>query len=353
MDFDLTSEQAALQSRARAFAADTIAPAAGHIDATDQFPRDVIAGAGRARIIVASGAGAVTRAALVAEALAGPSAAVALAISVNALVAQAIAAFGHATYADRVGQLEAGISVGALALSAPPIDATDRSQPATIDGGVLTGAKPWIANGLHADVALIVARRELEHVTTLVDLKDGVGRTSVGETSGARGLACATLTFANVRVASEAFLRGRDGVPASGWLVAAGRAINAAVAIGVGRAALDEALAASRARNTQVPQSVQFMLADMSTELDAAWLLTLKAAGAVDEGRVAAEASMAGVQAVDAARRATDAAVTIIGPAAVTRGARPERLMRDARAIQWFMGTPDAQRSTVAEAILQ
>jgi butyryl-CoA dehydrogenase len=277
---------------------------------------------------------------------------VALAVSVNALVAQAIAGFGSAAYRDRAGQLEAGVSVGALALSAPPMDATERTTPASLDGDVLSGTKPWIANGLHADVALIVARRELQHVTAIVDLRSGVARASVGETAGARGLACATLTFSNVRIGADALLRGRDEVSASGWLVAAGRAVNAAVAIGLGRAALDQALWASKARNTKMPQSVQFMLADMATELDAAWLLALKAAAAVDEGRAAPEASMAGVQAVDATRRATDAAVTIIGPAAVTRGAIPERLMRDARAIQWFMGTPDAQRSTVADAIL-
>jgi alkylation response protein AidB-like acyl-CoA dehydrogenase len=378
MNFDLTPEQTSLQTRASTFARDVIGPVARRIDAENLFPRDLIASAGRARVIVAGGQTAVLRAALAAEALARGSATVALAISVNALVAQAIARFGDRSYADRTGQLEAGIAIGALALSVPPAASDAPIAPTAIDAGTLSGGKTWIANGEHADVALIVARRDGDAVTAIVDLRAGVARESVGQTAGARGLACANLTFTETPVPDAAVLRARDGVSPNAWILAAGRAVNAAVAIGVGRAGLDEALTATRARTEvggwgsgvgksegtaskravpkktgEMPQSVQFLLADMATELDAAWLLTLEAAAAIDEGRPAFEASMAGVQAVNAARQATDAALTVIGPPAMSSGARPERLVRDARAIQWFMGTPDAQRLTVAEAILR
>lgn len=353
MDFDLTPEQTTLQTRARTFARESIAPMARRIDAENLFPRDLIAKAGRARLIVTGGDAAVIGAALVAEALARGSATVALAVSVNALVAQALARFASRAYADRVGQLEAGIAIGALALSAPPLRPETTGVHAAIDGGGLTGGKAWIANGEQADVALIVARRGAGQATAIVDLRERVTRASVGETAGARGLACANLTFAGTAVPDAAILQaGGGGESPNAWLIAAGRALNAAVAIGLGRAALDEALTATRARGAQMPQSVQFLLADMATELDAAWLLTLNAAATIDDGRAAFQASMAGVQAVEAARRATDAALTVIGPAAMTSGARPEQLVRDARAIQWFMGTPDAQRLTVAEAIL-
>jgi alkylation response protein AidB-like acyl-CoA dehydrogenase len=354
MDFDLTPEQTTLQSKARTFTRDAVAPMAERIDAENLFPRDLIARAGRSRVIVTNdGADAVLRACLVAEALGRGSATVALAVSVNALVAQAISRFGSREFADRAGQLEAGIAIGALALSAPPLGPAPAAGHATIDNARLTGGKTWIANGEHADVALIVARRGADQVTAIVDLGRGVTRASVGETAGARGLACANLTFAGADVPDAAVLRPRGDISPNGWIIAAGRAVNAAVSIGVGRAALDEALSATRARAAQMSQSVQFLLADMATDLDATWLLTLKAAAAIGEGQAAAESSMAGVLAVDAVRRATDAALSVIGPAAMTSHARPEALVRDARAIQWFMGTPDAQRSTVADAILK
>src|SRR5215217_3385246 len=107
MDFDFTDAQTALQTRARTFAGGTIGSAASRIDSTDEFPRDVIAKAGRARLIITTDDEAVLRATLVAEAFAGASATVALAVSVNALVGQAIARFGAAEFRDRVGQLEA------------------------------------------------------------------------------------------------------------------------------------------------------------------------------------------------------------------------------------------------------
>jgi alkylation response protein AidB-like acyl-CoA dehydrogenase len=137
------------------------------------------------------------------------------------------------------------------------------------------------------------------------------------------------------------------------WVSRVIRTLSAAVAVGIGRATLDEALAATRRRGGNPSQGVQFTLADMAASLDAAWMLSLKAAGELDGRRLGPEASMAAFRAAEAARRASDAALDVIGPEALQRGSTAERLMRDARALQVVIGGPEATRAEVADVILQ
>ncbi len=132
----------------------------------------------------------------------------------------------------------------------------------------------------------------------------------------------------------------------------------AAQALGVGQAALDEALAYAKSRHTFGQpianyQAVQWMLADMSTELDAARMLTLKAAATKAAGdRVSLEASMAKLYASEAAHRAADKAMQILASAGYRRGSRVERLFRDVRATEIYQGTSEVQRMVIAEHIL-
>jgi alkylation response protein AidB-like acyl-CoA dehydrogenase len=134
------------------------------------------------------------------------------------------------------------------------------------------------------------------------------------------------------------------------------RVVLAAVAVGIGRAALEEALAFMRAAGDRPSgdpdERPHWILADAAAELDGARLLTQKAAQAVDRGQGRADASLAKVFAADLAERAVDAAVRILGPAGYRRGSRLERLTRDARAIALVGGTGEEHRALVADLTL-
>jgi alkylation response protein AidB-like acyl-CoA dehydrogenase len=134
------------------------------------------------------------------------------------------------------------------------------------------------------------------------------------------------------------------------------RIVLAAVAVGIGRAALDEALAAMRASGDRPSgdpdERPHWVLADAATEVDAARLLTQKAAQALDKGQGEAEASLAKVFAADVAGRAVEAALRILGPPGYRRGTVTERLTRDARAIALLGGTAEEQRAIVADLTL-
>lgn len=134
------------------------------------------------------------------------------------------------------------------------------------------------------------------------------------------------------------------------------RIVLAAVAVGIGRAALEEALAAMRASGDRpsgdAGERPHWVLADAATEVDAARLLTQKAAQALDTGHGQADASLAKVFAADAAGRAVEAALRTLGPAGYRRGTVTERLTRDARAIALVGGTGEEHRAFVADVTL-
>jgi alkylation response protein AidB-like acyl-CoA dehydrogenase len=134
------------------------------------------------------------------------------------------------------------------------------------------------------------------------------------------------------------------------------RVVLAAVAVGIGRAALDEALSVMRAAGDRAggtaDERPHWVLADAATEVEAARLLTHKAGQAIDAGDGRAEASLAKVFAADVAERAVEAALRVLGPDGYRRGTVTERLTRDARAIQLLGGTSEEQRAIVADLTL-
>ena len=138
----------------------------------------------------------------------------------------------------------------------------------------------------------------------------------------------------------------------------AGRVAIAAQSLGVGHAALDQALTHAKARQTfgrptAKYQAVQWFLADMATELEAARMLTLKAAAAMDSGAAfGAEAAMAKLAASEAAHRAADKAMQVLASAGYRRGSTVERLFRDIRASEIYQGTSEVQRMIIAAAVL-
>jgi butyryl-CoA dehydrogenase len=172
------------------------------------------------------------------------------------------------------------------------------------------------------------------------------------------------LDLKNVRVDTDALLGSPgEGFKIAMWALDGGRIAIAAQALGVGTAALDEALAHAKTREAFGQpignyQAIQWMLADMATELDAARMLTMKAADSRGRasgrrgGDVAVEAAMAKLFASEAAHRAADKAMQILASRGYRRGSIVERLFRDVRATEIYQGTSEVQRMVIAEHVV-
>ena len=149
-----------------------------------------------------------------------------------------------------------------------------------------------------------------------------------------------------------------DGFGVARRALEGGRVAIAAQALGVGRAALEEALTYSRRREAfghpiSVFQAIQFQLADLATDLDAARMLTWKAADARDRApHATTEAAMAKLMASEAAHRAADRAMQILASEGYRKGSTIERLFRDIRAAEIYQGTSEVQRLLIARSIL-
>ena len=200
----------------------------------------------------------------------------------------------------------------------------------------------------------------------------GMTRVVAAESLGVRGLGCVDLELNDVRVDTDALLGSPgDGFRIAMWALDGGRVAIAAQALGVGTAALHEALRHAKSREAFGQpignyQAIQWMLADVATELDAARLLTLKAADSVGRAQAAArtaiktpdasaktlDASMAKLFASEAAHRAADKAMQILASKGYRRGSVVERLFRDVRATEIYQGTSEVQRMVIAEHIL-
>jgi butyryl-CoA dehydrogenase len=376
MRLEFTDVQRAFQLEVERFARQRVAPAAASIDETDEFPRGLVAEAaklGLMGVTIAKSDGGAGRDyvsyAVALEALAKASAVIAVIAAVNnSLVAEPIAEFGSESQKQTwLRRLATGETLGAFALSEENAgsDAANQKTVARLDerGYVINGRKVWVANAQAADLAIVFAATQPgirgRGVSAFLVPMDtaGVHRVASADSLGVRGLGCMDLELTNVRVDADALL----GPPGDGFRIAmraldGGRVAIAAQALGVGQAALEEALQHARTRETFGQpignyQAIQWMLADMATELDAARMLTLKAASRTP-GDVTVEASMAKLFASEAAHRAADKAMQILASKGYRRGSVVERLFRDVRATEIYQGTSEVQRMVIAEHIL-
>ncbi len=377
MILELTSEQAAFQESVEDFARDVVAPRAAAIDDSGEFPADVIRAAaarGLCGVTVPTAWGGGGRDyisyALAIEAIARASATVAVSLSVtNSLVAELIAHAGRTPHKEHwLRKLASGEALGAFALSEPDAgtDAANQQTRAlrTADGYRIIGRKVWVANADAAAVAIVFAAtrpglRGLGVTAFLVPLSTpGITRTARADSLGVRGLGCMDLDFDIVVGDDDVIGLVDQGFRLAMWALQGGRIAIAAQALGIGQAALDEATAHAKQRETWGQpianyQAIQWMLADMATELDAARLLTLKAAAAKDrQERSTLEASMAKLAASEAAHKAADQAMQILASAGYRRGSVVERLFRDVRATEIYQGTSEAQRMIIAANVL-
>ncbi len=377
MQLELTAEQVRFRQVARDFAATAVAPRAAEIDASDRFPADLVSRAaalGLLGVTVPEAWGGAGRDyvsyALAVEAVAAASATLgAILVVNNSLVADVLQRFGTAEQKEQwLTRLASGRVIGAFALSEAQAgtDAARQETTATAAGELylLRGRKVWVANGAAADVALVFAATELgaggRGVSAFLVPMDrpGLTRESTPDPLGMRGLGCVDLRFDDVEIGAEGLLAGTGrGFDVAKWALDGGRIAIGAEALGVGQSAFEEALRHARTRQTFGRpigryQAIQWQIADIATELEAARMLVLRAAAAKDvRERVTLEASMAKLAASEAAWRAADRAMRIFASAGYRRGTTVERLLRDARALEIVAGTSEAQRMIIAAQI--
>ena len=377
MVLDLTPNEQAFQASIDRFAQEVVTPRASSIDETGEFPLDVLRAAAPlgllgATIPTAWGGAEMdyVRYVLAIEAIARASATVAVSLVVhNSLVAELLAHAGRARQKEQwLRRLATGDAIGAFALSEAEAgtDAANQKTSATRSGAGyrITGQKVWVANADAASVAIVFActRPGLRNqgVTAFLVPMDakGITRTARSDSLGVRGLGCMDLAF-DIEVSDDQVLGSVDqGFRLAMWALQGGRVAIAAQALGIGGAAIREAIAFAKTRHTFGQpianyEAVQWMLADVATELEAARMLTWKAAAARSyQERITVESSMAKLAASEAAHKAADKAMQILASAGYRRGSLAERLFRDVRATEIYQGTSEAQRMIIAAGIL-
>ncbi len=266
-------------------------------------------------------------------------------------------------------RVAAGEAIAALALSEPEAgsDVAALATRARRDGGewVLEGTKTWISNGGIADFYVVFARTSdapgTKAISAIVVDADAPGFSAAERIDIIAPHPMATLRFEDCRVPAGNLL-GKEG---EGFKLAMRnldvfRTTVAGAALGFSRRALDEALGRARERkmfgHTLADfQMTQAKLADMATGIEAAALLTYRAAWARDvQGRrVTSEAAMAKMQATESAQQVIDAAVQIFGGLGVKKDHPVERLYREVRALRIYEGATEVQKMIIARELLQ
>jgi butyryl-CoA dehydrogenase len=374
MDFGLTADQQSFKQSIEQFARESVEPWAATIDKSGEFPADVMRAAAKLGLLGVTIAGSHGGAGrdylsytLAIEAIARASATVAVSLVVtNSLVAELVEHVASNGVHERwLKALATGETIGAFALSEPEAgtDAANQQTTATREGGAyrIRGRKVWVANAEAAGVAVVFAStlpgaRGAGVTAFLVPLNTpGLTKTSRDDSLGVRGLGCMDLDL-NVIVPEASVLGAvNGGFQLAMWALQGGRVAIAAQALGIGRAALDHAIAHAKTREQfgrpiASFEAIQFMIADVATELDAARMLMWKAAtmkSQGDDGLI--ESSMAKLAASEAAHKAADKAMQVLASAGYRRGSVAERLFRDARAAEIYQGTSEAQRMIIAK----
>ncbi len=379
MDFDRTEEQRLLQQTARDFASREVAPVAAALDKEGRWPTELVARMGELGFMgiavpdTYGGAGldAVSYV-LAMEEISAACASTGVIMSVNnSLFCDPLLKFGtEAQRRDILTPAASGKALGCFGLT-EPMSGSDAQTMATVaersgDGFVLNGSKNFITNGPHADFIIVfaVTSREGGRVkhTAFVLPTDTPGY-SVGKHDEKLGIHAAhscTVFFDNVKVGSDAVL----GEVGSGFKVAmatldGGRIGIASQALGIARAALEKSIAYAKERQSfgkpiAEHQAIQFMVSDMATELDAARLLTLRAASLKDRGvRHSAESAAAKLYASETSTRIAHRAIQIHGGYGYTTEFGVERHYRDARITEIYEGTSEIQRIVIAANLLK
>jgi hypothetical protein len=378
MNFDLSEEQQLMRRTVRDFAAREIAPGAAHRDETAHFPTELIpkiAGLGLFGINIpqdygGAGMDAVSSAVIIEE-IARIDAAVALMVAAhNSLCAGHILGFGSEAQKKKyLPQLASGEKLGAWALTEPHSgsDAAALLTSATSNGDhwVLNGEKQFITQGSTAGVYVIMASTDPSRgkggISAFIVERDTPGL-KVGRVEnklGVRASDTAALGLEELRVPNDNLIGERNGAFKDVLLVLQGGRIGVgAMAVGIARGALEESLkyAAEReqfGKPLAEFEAIQWMLADMATEVEAARLLVQGAARLKDIGEPFLKASSeAKLYAAEVAARATSKAVQIHGGYGYMKDCPVERYFRDAKLCEIGEGTSEVQRIIIAKELL-
>ncbi len=374
MDFALTEEQSMVQKMARDFAQSEVGPKAAEIDAAHRHPKELVKRMGELGLLGIAvsddygGAGMDNVSYVLAmEEISRACASTGVIMSVNnSLVCDPVNRFGTEEQKQQfLRPLAEGKKLGCFALSEPEAgsDAAAQRTVAVLDGDhyVINGTKNWITNGPVADIMVLLCMTHMEAgsrgITAFIVPMDteGVRCGSPDDKLGIRGSKSCQIFLEDARV-PVSYRLGEDG---QGFKVAmstldGGRIGIAAQAIGIGRAALEDATDYALVRKTMGKpiaehQAIQWKLADMATELEAARLLTLEAAFLKDKKRPFGKlAAMAKLWAADAANRAAREGIQVFGGNGYVTEYPVERHFRDAKITEIYEGTSEIQRLVIA-----
>lgn len=380
MDFELTEEQKMVQDMARRFAETEVKPKAAELDATHRHPEEIIEKMGELKLLGIAvpeeyGGGGMDYVSYVVSLIeiskACASTGVIMSVN-NSLYCFPVYAYGTEEQKKKyLFPCASGEKLGCYGLT----EAGAGSDPASMrtsavrdgDGWILNGEKKFITNGNVASYAVVAAVTDkgkgYKGISSfVVDLENTpgfkVGR--VEEKMGILASGTSELIFEDARLPADALL----GVQGEGFkqmltTLDGGRIGIASQAIGIGRAVLEEAVAYAKTREQfgkpiATFQAIQWKLADMAAELDAAELLTLRAAWLEDHKRpYEKEAAMAKMFASDAAMRAAVEGVQVLGGYGYCREYPMERHMRDAKICQIYEGTNEIMRLVIARNLLK
>jgi alkylation response protein AidB-like acyl-CoA dehydrogenase len=376
MDFALTDDQREIQTLARDFADAEIAPQAAAWDREHRFPREVFAGLAELGLMGVcvpeeyGGAGAdFVSYVLVLEELSRADAGVGVTVAVHTSACTLpILAFGTEEQKRRfVPPLARGETLGAFALTEPDAGSdagSIRTAASPEDGGWrITGSKQWITNGGHAGMILLFARSDpstdgARGVTAFLLDREHVEVTREEEKLGLNSSSTVDLRV-DAHVPGDRLLHEeRKGFSVAMATLDGGRIGIAAQAVGIAQAGYDVARAYAlerRAFGRRIGdfQAIQWKLADMATEIDAARLLTYRAAWLKQQGRPhTVEGAKAKLFASETARRQTAEAIQILGGYGYTKEFPVERYYRDAKITEIYEGTSEVQRIVIARSIL-
>ncbi len=379
MTFDFTETQQMIRETARKFAAEELAPTAAERDEKEAFPYEAVKKLGELGFMgmmvpeALGGSGLDTVSYVLAmEEISRADASCGVIMSVNnSLVCHGLNEWGTDAQKQKyLMPLAQGKKLGAFALSEPEAgsDASNQRTTAARSGNeyVLNGTKNFITNGANADVILVMASTNREKgpngVSTFI-VEKGTPGLSVAKKErklGIRSSDTVSLSFQDCRVPAE----NRIGEEGFGFKFAmrtldGGRIGIASQALGIAQASLDASIGYAKQRKAFGKaiaefQAIQFKIADMATRIDAARMLTLKAASLKDAQKpYAVAAAMAKLYASRAAVDAALEAIQIHGGYGYIREYAVERYLRDAKITEIYEGTSEVQKIVISRALLK
>jgi butyryl-CoA dehydrogenase len=379
MQLELTEEQKMIQTVARDFAVREVEPKARELDKNGTWPVELVKRMGELGLMGVAipdqygGAGSdAISYALAMEEISRACASTGVIMSVNnSLVCDPLYKFANEEQKKRfLTPLASGKKLGCFGLT-EPASGSDASHMETVaedkgDHWIVNGAKNWITNGPHADLILLFVANNRSlgaKGTSAIVIENGTPGFTKNPRDHKLGIHAAhscTVFFENVLVPKE----NQIGETGAGFKIAmstldGGRIGIASQALGIARAALEKAVAYAKERKAfgepiANKQAIQFMLADMAMELDAARLLTHRAAWMKDQGvRHTKESAMAKLFASEASTRIAHKALQIHGGYGYSTEFDVERHYRDARITEIYEGTSEIQRIVIAANTLK